>query len=83
MFQYATKHEVYEDTGLITLEEAKDLVEKWLPHMKEHWDDFNSPQMVIWKDCESETDYHTEHMDIDYRDCEQDNGSFYRVTREK
>lgn len=83
MFQYATKNEVIEDTGLITLEEAEELWEKYLPDIKDRWDNFESPEMCIWSDCDSETDYHTQLKDIDFRDCELKGGVFYRVTRER
>lgn len=83
MFQYATKHEVIEDTDLITREEAYALADKWRQHLIDHWDDFHRPQFVIWADCYSNVDYHTMELDIDWRDCELENGTFYRVTKEK
>ncbi len=83
MFQYATKHKVIEDTGLITREEADELWEKYLPDIQRKWDEWDSPQMGIWIDCDSPTDYHTTEREIDFRDCELVNGRFYKVTREE
>lgn len=81
MFQYATRHKIYEDTDLITREEADKLWDKWQEHIKDHWDEFNAPQMCIWTDCDSITDYHTVGREIDFRDCELERGVFYRVTK--
>jgi hypothetical protein len=83
LFQYATKHKVIEDTGLITRKEADELVQKYLQDLKDNWDEFDSPQMAIWIDCDSNTDYHTMGLDIDYRDCELENEHFYRITKTK
>jgi hypothetical protein len=84
MFQYALKNgfnPILEDTDLITRKKADALVEKWLPHLKEHWDDFHSPQMYIWIDCVSTTDYHTAEFEIDFNDCEFKDGHFYKVIK--
>lgn len=83
MFQYATRQEIIEDTGLITKTEADSLWEKYQDDIKRKWNDFESPQMVIWGDCDTETDYHTAKKELDYSDCELVNGAFYRVTRER
>lgn len=82
LFQYGTRQKVYEDTELITYDEAKELWNKWLPDLKERWDEFESPEMCIWINCESNTDYHTVGKDIDYRDCELKNGRFYKIIKE-
>ena len=66
MFQYATSYkyiniDMYEDTDLITLSEAKALWNKYKPQFISHLqDDTNSPEMAIWTDCDSNTDYATE-----------------------
>lgn len=66
MFQYATSYkyintDIYEDTDLITLSEAKALWNKYKPQfISQLQDDTSSPEMVIWTDCESSTDYATE-----------------------
>jgi hypothetical protein len=82
MFQYADCNgHIYEDTDLITKEEADKLVEKWLPHLIEHWNDWDKPQFGIWIDCKTTTDYHTTGLDIDFRDCELKDGHFYRTEK--
>lgn len=83
MFQFATKNEVIEDTGLITYAQAKKLYDKHLPKLTELWNDWESPQLCIWVECENNVDYHKMIVDIDYRDCELVNGEFYRVERKK
>ena len=83
LFQYATKQKIFEDTELITREKADELWEKWQEHIKEHWDSFYSPEMCIWVNCNSNTDYHTVRKEIDYRDCKLENGTFYKVTKTK
>lgn len=83
MFQYATKHKTKEDTDLITREEANALWDKWQNDIRENWDELDSPQMCIWVECEKNTDYSKIAKEIDYRDCELENGSFYKITKEK
>jgi len=83
LFQYATKNRIIEDTDLITLKEAEELWDKFLPDIKNNWNSFDSPQMCIWIDCDSNTDYHTIGKEIDFRDCELENGNFYKVIKEK
>lgn len=82
LFQYATQQKIIEDTDLITREEAEELWTKYQNDIKNNWDEFHSPQMCIWVDCEKNTSYHTVGKEIDYRDCELENGRFYRVTKE-
>ena len=66
MFQYSTSYryistEIYEDTDLITLSEAKALWSKYKSQfISQLQDDTSNPEMVIWTDCESNTDYATE-----------------------
>ena len=81
MFQYATQYQIYVNTNLITHDEAILLWNKWQDHLKAHWNELDSPQMAIWINCNSNTDYHTMEKDIDYRDCELHNGRFYRVVK--
>ena len=66
MFQYATSYkyintDIYEDTDLITLSEAKALWSKYKSQfISQLQDDTSNPEMVIWTDCESNTDYAAE-----------------------
>ena len=59
MFQYATKQKIIEDTNLITKTKALDLSARYQPDIKKRWNENESPQMCIWSDCETNTDYHT------------------------
>ena len=53
--------DIYEDTDLITLSEAKAL---WNKHktqfISQLQDDNSSPEMVVWINCKNNTDYATE-----------------------
>lgn len=57
-----------EDTGLISLDEAEALWEKYLPKVIENLKEDERPQMCIWKYCNSETDYGAVLKEIDFRD---------------
>lgn len=57
MFQYATQQKVYENTKLITLEEAKELFEKYRGSFVEQLERDNNPEMVIWINCKDEHSY--------------------------
>lgn len=81
MFQYATRQKIIEDTDLITFEEAKTLWEKYQDDIQSRWNDDEQPQMVVWVDCENNTNYSKAKGEIDYRDCELQNGRFYKVTK--
>lgn len=83
MFQYATRNKVIENTDLITLKEAEVLWDKYQKDIKERWDDFNCPEMCIWIDCLDNTNYHKVEKEIDWRDCELEKGTFYKVVKTK
>ncbi len=83
MFQYATLHKVIKDTGLITKDEAEALWKEYQEDIRDRWNEFEAPQMGIWIDCDSITDYHTIEKEIDYRDCELENGHFYKVEKKR
>ena len=62
-FQYAIAPrwlpiKIVEDTGLITLDEAKELWEKYLPDFIKNLRDENNPEMAIWVDMKEEGNYH-------------------------
>lgn len=82
MFQYALRHgKIIEDTGLITREEANALWNKYQDHIKDNWDEYSAPQMCIWVDCDSPTNYHAIAVEIDYQDCELRDGKFYKLVK--
>lgn len=70
MFQYgySPKYErlvTLEDTGLITLREAKALWNKYLPDFIKRLKEGSNPEMALWIDCKTETDYHQDLVWID------------------
>lgn len=84
MFQYATRDwKIYEDTWLITLDEANTLWEKYFEQCKQELKDWLCPQMCIRENCNSETDYSKMLKSIDYYDCEVMNNVVYRITKTK
>lgn len=95
MFQYTYDKGIYtsnysfsnvkivEDTGLITAKEAEDLWQKYYPEVVANLEEEERPQMCIWKDCETTTDYHTIEKEIDYTDdLEIKNNKIYKVKKE-
>ena len=81
MFQYATQQKIFEDTGLVTLSEAQSLWDKYQQSIREEWNEFSRPHMCIWQNCNSVTDYGDILKEIDYFDCELENGVFYKITK--
>lgn len=95
LFQYATQKgcftkgysislgtTFYEDTELITEEEANKLWEKYKPQVIKELEDGDRPQMCIWKDCKNNSDYHTVEKEINYSDNLQiENGKIYKLTK--
>lgn len=61
-FQYAYeegyKTNFKEDTGLITIEEAKKLWREYLPDFIYRLEHGYKPEMALWVGMEDETDYH-------------------------
>jgi len=80
MFQYAYDNgfhssmvsyssiKIVADTGLITEKEANELWDKYYDDCIRRLKSDERPQMCIWKDCSSETDYNAVEREIDYRD---------------
>jgi len=73
MFQYAYTTnmlgvKIVEDTGLIDRKTAVDL---WNKYFEDFWFKYEGgycPQMCIWENCESITDYSSVLAELDYRD---------------
>lgn len=69
MFQFALwSGQIYEDTWLITLEEAEWLRNRYYDKFISDYKLWLEPQMVIWKWCDSITDYWCTLKELDYRD---------------
>ena len=87
MFQYAYgayAKIIVKDTGLITKTEAYKLWDKYYSDVVEQLKEKDRPQMVIWKDCKTPIDYHTEEKEIDWRDdIVVENNKVYKITKEK
>jgi len=87
MFQYACEPyftKIIEDTGLITCKEANELWDKYYKNCLSRLKAEEKPQMCIWKDCNSTTDYSCVEKEIDYRDdYEIIEGNYYKVTKTK
>lgn len=83
LFQYHNGHKTVEDTELITLEEANRLWDKYFDEVKSLLVEGERVQMCIWGDANSNTDYSKVTKEIDYRDCEVENGEIYKIIKVK
>jgi len=82
MFQYAKSWgSIYEDTWLITYSEAEELWKKYYPIAVKEIKDGLEPQMVIWGDCENETDYGEIIKEVDFHNCEVIGEKIYKITK--
>lgn len=81
MFQYYNGHKMIEDTELITKDKAYELWDHYYPDAKNLLRQGAEVQICLWMDCTSNTDYGKVDKEIDYRDCEYDNGSIYKITK--
>lgn len=57
MFQFATNREIFVDTGLITITEAKKLFEENKGKFIDELNFDRNPEMCIWIDCETPSSY--------------------------
>jgi hypothetical protein len=84
MFQYATSYKylntkIYEDTDLITWEEALELWNKYKPQViSEIEDDISNPEMVIWTGCRDNTSYSHDAFHVDSETPTKD-GEFVEI----
>ena len=59
-FQYATEDgKIFEDTNLISYDEAEEMWDKYVPIFEEHLKDGKTPEMAIWTGMCNSSDYHT------------------------
>ena len=95
MFQYAydlgihnsglsmSNIKIKESTELITAEEAEALWIKYYPECIKRLKDEERPQMCIWTNCNSTTDYSEVEKEIDWRDdYEISGGEYYKVVKQ-
>lgn len=78
-FQYATSDgHIYENTGLISISEANELWEEYIPLFKQHLCEDKEPEMVVWINMKHEDDYHTTISHWHYEDMLiENNGDMY------
>jgi len=57
MFQYATRHKVFANTGLITRKEADELFDKNIEDFKERVVEGELPEMAVWIKCKDDSTY--------------------------
>lgn len=57
MFQYATRHRVIANTGLITSDHALELFNKNRADFIKRLSNDESPEMVIWINCNNDSHY--------------------------
>ena len=67
MFQYASTENIYEDTWLITSEEAERLWNNNYDNCINQLNRWERVQMCVRKDCKSNTSYHTVEKELDYQ----------------
>lgn len=96
MFQYAydlgchtsgysfSNIKIKENTDLITAEEAEALWVKYYPECIKRLEAVERPQMCVWTNCETTTDYTEVEKEIDWRDdYEISGGEYYKVVKTK
>lgn len=87
LFQFALANAltcIIEDTNLITRKEADELWDKHYPRFVRCLQEGKEPEMAIWINCDTDTDYHTTSKYLDYRDnLEVKDGKVYKITREE
>ncbi len=79
MFQYATRHKVLADTGLITRKEADELFDKNIENFKERLVNGESPEMAVWVKCKDDTSYGNTSRYWDSNTLEVINGKLYQL----
>lgn len=75
IFGYTSSHDIVEDTGLITWDEAIELWNKYKPQVIQQLEDGQDPEMCIWTGCEDTIDYKTDSFHVN-KSTEVKNGEF-------
>ena len=79
-FQYATGNGcILEDKGLISMNEALKLFNKYLPIFKDHMTEGKEPEMAIWIGMKNTEDFHTTHKHYHYSDMRMIDGNLYKL----
>ncbi|MGL5280668.1 MAG: hypothetical protein ACRC8W_02805 [Plesiomonas shigelloides] len=77
MFQFYIGDKMIDDTDLIDLTQALEMFESRKPEFAEALDNGKRPQMAIWINCKSNSDYHTTLKDWCEGDVKHENGVFW------
>jgi len=77
--QYASSRKIFNDTGLITKNEAIKLFNSLLPEFSKRVNEGDDVEICIWKDMKSNTDYHKTLVHIHSNDCVFKNGTLYEL----
>lgn len=80
---YITNGKIIEDTDLITLEEAKELWNKYLPDFKERMANGERPELCIWTDMEQAGEYRHDTYHIHADDLELVDGKLYEIKKKQ
>lgn len=78
VFQYALPREIIKDTGMLTREQGEALWEKYKPIFIEDMLEGREPEMVLWIDMESPTNFHKTARHWIYDDMIVLNGEVYQ-----
>lgn len=81
LFQYYNGTKIVEDTNLITENEGNMLWDKYFEEAKENLKDGQNVQMCLWGNCATYTDYSEVIKEIDYRDCNVEGNTIYKITK--
>jgi hypothetical protein len=76
-YQYYAKGKMIEDTGLITIDEAKALWQKYKGHFIEQCEGASGAEMAIWCDMDNDGDYRKIYKQVDTSEVIIKNGIAY------
>ena len=79
MFQFASNQEVFEDTDLITIEEAKELFKASRVKFISELEMDRNPEMCIWINCETNASYKQTAEHWCAQDMMYDDGQLWQV----
>ena len=77
-FQFATRTEIFVDTGLITQADAEELWQKHKPEFIKLHEAGSDPEMVIWINCRYYGNYRETYNHVDHESTIID-GSIYNL----
>ena len=78
-FQYATRYKIIEDTGLITIEKARELFNQYKGDFFKRVEADENPEMAIWINMSSSMSYGETEKHWCAEDFKKVDGSWYRL----